>query len=124
MHHDAYMRPRSVLRFDHNTVRVGVDLEGDNVGLMPPLEALSAPVKLKMCNWKEKRSMWANNVVLALLSETLSQTVQKLDRFLELERTKRSALDCARTVIGATGENCCVSFCNTCRSRGCSGPLC
>ena len=91
---EAFLSPDP--RLDHDPVRVCVSC--DTIGTMPPLEALRAPVRLKMRGWGAKRSEWQEAV-----TRSLSMTVPEEDRFAELERMKRIALDCARTVLGTTG---------------------
>ena len=85
-------------RLDHETVIVHVS--GESIGNMPPLEALRAPVRIKMRQWSEKRSEWQGAV-----TRSLALSAPETDRFEELERVKRIALDCARTVLGTTGGN-------------------
>ena len=86
-------------RLDHDPVRVCVAC--DTIGPMPPLEALRVPERLKMREWREKRNAWQEAV-----TQSLSMSAREApdgDRFAELEKIKRVALDCARTVLGTTG---------------------
>ena len=85
-------------RLDHEVVVVSVS--GESIGKMPPLEALRAPVRLKMQKFAEKRTEWQ-----AAVTHSLAMSAPELDCFMELERVKRIALDCARTVLGTTGGN-------------------
>ena len=83
-------------RLDHEVVSVRVS--GETIATMPPLEALRAPIRLKMRQWPEKRSEWQDAVKRSLVLLT-----PEPDQFKELERVKQIALDCARTVLGTTG---------------------
>ncbi len=85
-------------RLDHYLVSVRV--EGTGVGPMPPLEALRAPVRLRMHRFKIKRTVWQEAVTKSLASEPLAPVANS---FQELERVQRVALDCARELLGTTG---------------------
>ena len=83
-------------RLDHDLVRAR--LLCDTLSSMPPLEALRAPVRLRMRSWGQKKAEWRETATLSL---AMSATEE--DKFMELERAKRIALDCARAVLGTTG---------------------
>jgi hypothetical protein len=85
-------------RLDHNLVSVRVGSKG--VWPMPPLEALRAPVRLRMHRFKMKRTVWQEAVTKTLASEPQAPVVNS---FQELERVQRVALDCARELFGTTG---------------------
>jgi hypothetical protein len=85
-------------RLDHDVVSVRV--EGAGVGPMPPLEALRAPVRLRMHRFKMKRTAWQEAVTKSLASELLTPVANS---FQELERVQRVALDRARELLGTTG---------------------
>ena len=86
-------------RLDHDPVRVSVAC--DTIGPMPPLEALRVPERLRMREWRTKKSAWQDAVTQSL-NEPESEAIG-VNRFAALERIKRLALDCARTVLGTTG---------------------
>ena len=83
-------------RLDHDMLQARVSC--DTLGPMPPLEALRAPVRLRMRSWGQKKADWQEAV-----ARSLTQSAPEADPFLELERTKRIMLDCARAVLGTTG---------------------
>ena len=86
-------------RLDHDPVRVCVKC--DTIGPMPPLEALCAPERLKMRKWRERKTAWQEAVTQSLSMSAPEASEE--DRFAELDRIKRVALDCARTLLGTTG---------------------
>jgi len=86
-------------RLDHDPVRVWVQC--DTIGPMPPLEALRTPERLKMREWRARKTAWQEAVTHSL--SVPAPEVPEGDRFAELERIKRVALDCARTLLGTTG---------------------
>ena len=94
---EGFLSPDPLL--DHDPVRVWVAC--DTIGPMPPLEALRVPERLKMREWRAKKSAWQNAVTQSL-SESASGALGE-SRFSEWEKIKRAALDCARTVLGTTG---------------------
>ena len=91
---ESYLPPDP--RLDHDMLRVRVSC--DSVGPMPPLEALRAPVRLRMRSWGQKKADWQEAV-----TRSLALSAEEADCFMELERTKRIALECARSVLGTTG---------------------
>jgi hypothetical protein len=78
-------------RLDHDLVSVRVG--GKGVGPMPPLEALRAPVRLRMHRFKTKWSVWQEAVTRLLAFEPQAPVTND---FQELEKVQRVALDCAR----------------------------
>ena len=91
---EAVAVPSPDPRLDHSGVKVSI--LSDRIGPMPPLEALCTPVHLRMDQWHDKRDEWQKAV-----SGALGPPME--NRFLELEVTKRVALDCARAMLGTTG---------------------
>ena len=91
---NSYLPPDP--RLDHDLVQARVSC--DTVGPMPPLEALRAPVRLRMRSWGQKRDAWQEAV-----TRSLDLSAPEPDKFTELERIQRIALDCARSVLGMTG---------------------
>jgi hypothetical protein len=85
-------------RLDHDLVSVRVG--GRGVGPMPPLEALRAPVRLRMHRFKMKLTVWQEAVTKSLASEPQAPVT---NYFQELEKVQRVALDCAREILGTTG---------------------
>ena len=81
-------------------VQVGVTVVGGNIGPMPALKALWAPVWLKMRKYAQKAPKVEAAVVQQL---SLPDSARELDPFLEWERVKRIALNCARAVLGTSG---------------------
>jgi hypothetical protein len=51
-----------------------------------------------MSAWSEKRAYWQEAVTRSLALKAL-----EVDRFVELDRSKTIAIDCAREVLGITG---------------------
>ena len=90
----AYLPPDP--RLDHDLIRARVKC--DTLGPMPPLEALRTPVRIRMRSWKEKKDDWQ-----VAVTQSLALSPPDGDPFLELDRAKRVALDCAREVLGVTG---------------------
>jgi hypothetical protein len=84
-------------RLDYDVVSVRE--EGKCVGPMPPLEALRAPVRLRMHRFKMKRTVWQEAVTKSLASEPQAPVANSCQ---ELERVQRVALDCARELLGTT----------------------
>jgi len=91
---ESYLPPDP--RLDHDMLQVRVSC--DTVGPMPPLEALRAPVRLRMRSWAQKKADWQEAV-----ARSLSLSAEEANLFRELERVKRIALDCARSVLGTSG---------------------
>ena len=91
---ESYLPPDP--RLDHDMLQVRVSC--DTVGPMPPLEALRAPVRLRMRSWAQKKADWQEAV-----ARSLSLSAEEANIFRELERVKRIALDCARSVLGTSG---------------------
>ena len=58
-------------------------MSGEEIGLMPPLEALHTPVRLRMRAWSQKRIEWQDAVTRAL-----GPPVPGMDRFQDLESIK------------------------------------
>ena len=90
----AYLPPDP--RLDHDLVRARVKC--DTLGPMPPLEALRSPVRIRMNNWKQRKDDWQ-----VAVTRSLTLSAPEADQFLELDRAKGIALDCAREVLGITG---------------------
>ena len=90
----AYLPPDPQL--DHDLVRARVKC--DTLGPMPPLEALRSPVRIRMNNWKQRKDDWQ-----VAVTRSLTLSAPEADQFLELDRAKGIALDCAREVLGITG---------------------
>ena len=63
---EAFLPPDP--RLDHGMLQARVSC--DTLGPMPPLEALRAPVRLRMRNWREnlKRASWQEEAVTRLLT--------------------------------------------------------
>ena len=91
---EAFLPPDP--RLDHDLVRARVKC--DTLGPMPPLEALRTPVRIRMNNWKQRKDDWQ-----VAVARSLTLSAPEADQFLELDRAKRIALDCAREVLGITG---------------------
>jgi ribonuclease HI len=91
---ESYLPPDP--RLDHDLLQALVLCE--TVGPMPPLEALRAPVRLRMRSWGRKKADWQEAV-----TRSLAVSAPAVDKFTELESVKRIALDCARSVLGTTG---------------------
>ena len=51
-----------------------------------------------MHNWKERKDDWQ-----VAVTRSLALSAPEEDQFLELDRAKRVALDCAREVLGVKG---------------------
>jgi hypothetical protein len=66
---------------------------GETLGPMPR-EALWAPVRLRM----QRKADWQEEV-----NRSLTLSAPEADQLVELERTKRIMLDCARAVLGLAG---------------------
>jgi hypothetical protein len=79
----------------HDLIRARVSC--DTLGPMPPLEALWAPERLRMRDRSRKRAEWQSAV-----SQSLTLSAQEADSFLELDRFKKIAIDCALAVLGTT----------------------
>ena len=90
----AYLPPDP--RLDHDLVRARVKC--DTLGPMPPLEAIRTPVRIRMHSWQERKDDWQ-----VAVTQSLALSAPEEDPFLELDRAKRVALDCAREVLGVTG---------------------
>jgi hypothetical protein len=84
-------------RLDHDLIRALVLC--DTLGPMPPLDELRAPQLLCMRNWGKMRAEWHDAV-----SRSLTLLAPEADKVLELDRYKKVALDCAREVLGITGD--------------------
>ena len=100
-------------RLDHDPVRVCVAC--DTIGPMPPLEALRVPERLKMREWREKRNAWQEAV-----TQSLSMSAREApdgDRFAELEKIKRVALDCHAQFSEPQGDGYYASFRTTRRRQ-------
>jgi hypothetical protein len=67
---------------------------------MPALEALWAPVRLKMRKFSQKKTEYQTAVDQQLSRQ---DSARELEPFREWERVKRIALDCASAVLGTTG---------------------
>ncbi len=69
-------------RLDHDILLALVHCE--TLGLMPPLEALWVPERIRMSAWSEKRADWQEAVTWSL-----ALTAPEADRFVELDRGPR-----------------------------------
>ena len=87
-------------RLDHDIVQVSITVDGGNIGPMPALEALWAPVRLKMRKFLQKVLEYQ-----ATVDQQLSRqdSAREQEPFQEWERVKQIALDCASAVLGTTG---------------------